>query len=257
MLTLDNISKKYLIPGNRVIVAVDRLSLELTLGAFAVVVGANGAGKSTLFDLIVGHSSVDEGRILIGGVDVTTTAAHKRSRRVTLISQSRSASLPKALTVREVMRLAMESGGGCRNSRLDRACCEKLEGLERNLSRILNSQLWHLSGGEYQLVALAVATVLCEHDGKGHLLLLDEHISQLAPAARDRVVAATVQLVRDRKLTTMLATHSASVAATLGNRQIVLSGGRIHADLTEERRITDADKLRALLVEIATSGNEH
>jgi putative tryptophan/tyrosine transport system ATP-binding protein len=88
-------------------------------------------------------------------------------------------------------------------------------------------------------------------------LLLDEHISQLAPCARDRVVAASVALVRERNLTTMLATHSPSIAAALGNRQIILNKGRIHADLTGDKRINDPDVLRKYLVKIATTDEEN
>ena len=47
MLRLENISKKYVLPGGNALVALDRVSLELERGDFAVVVGANGAGGYT------------------------------------------------------------------------------------------------------------------------------------------------------------------------------------------------------------------
>ncbi|MGD0027254.1 MAG: ATP-binding cassette domain-containing protein [Xanthobacteraceae bacterium] len=249
ILNLHGISKTYLLPDEVVIKAIDNLSLELRRGEFAVIVGANGAGKSTLFDLLAGRTFPDSGRIVLASVDLTHTPPYERARYITLINQARGAGLPRTMTVREVMTLALASAttrGRSKDSELSHE--RRLDSLETGLSRILDSQIWHLSGGEYQFVALAVAWIKCEGTQAGsHLLLLDEHVSNLAPLARERVLEATTRIVKDNALTAMIASHSLDIATNIGNRQIVLANGRIVADLSGNHRITEPTRLRALL----------
>jgi putative ABC transport system ATP-binding protein len=231
------------------------LSLSLEPGEFVVLVGANGAGKTTLFEIIAGRIRPDAGRILLNGVDITGIPAHRRSRCVTLVSQQRGAGLPQAMTIYEVMRLTAETCGAESDAR---SIAAKLDALEPGLSRILENQVRYVSGGEYQLVCLAVAALLCEANrGNEHVLLLDEHVSQLAPGARDRVLGATRKLVETRQLTTILATHSPSVAVSVGTRQVVLAGGMVAADLKAEKRLRDYEMLREFLKEIERKDMEH
>ena len=67
MLSIKNISKTF-DPGTvHEKTALRHLSLEMTTGDFATIVGSNGAGKSTLFNAITGAFYVDEGNIILGG----------------------------------------------------------------------------------------------------------------------------------------------------------------------------------------------
>ena len=71
MLTLDHISKTFnpgTINEKR---ALDGLSLHLKPGDFVTVIGGNGAGKSTMLNAVAGVWPVDDGRIILDGVDVT------------------------------------------------------------------------------------------------------------------------------------------------------------------------------------------
>jgi putative ABC transport system ATP-binding protein len=251
MLRLKQVTKSFRLPYGTIIKAVDKLSLSIAKTDFAVVVGPNGAGKSTLFDLISGRSYVDSGQIFFNNMDITFRPAHKRSRYITLISQLRGAGLPRAMTVREAIRLALEAGRRPLGTSIDKCISERLEVLEPGLSRLLTNQIWHLSGGEYQLVALSVATILCEQSTDGlHIILLDEHVSQLAPKARDRVLRATTDLVNRQHLTALLATHSPVIATSLGNRQIVIANGRVVIDRSGADRINDVKDFREILLEV-------
>lgn len=252
MLKLDGICKTFRLPNNRAVIALDNVTLQLDAGDFAVIIGANGSGKSTLFDLIAGKTYATYGKVSIKDVDITRMAPHHRSKYITLISQSRDAGLPRAMTVEEVLQLALERRGIKSQQRFISDITQKLDRLEPGLSKIIGTQVWNLSGGEYQLVALTVADAICEGHEDGHLLLLDEHVSQLAPAARDRVVTATCELVRNKGITTMISTHSPSVATSIGNRQIILSEGRIYRDIKGNDIIRDPVILRGLLVGIAS-----
>lgn len=248
MLDIKNLKKEFNLPYGSTLRAVDDLSVTLKKGDFAIVIGPNGAGKSTLFDLVAGRMFPDSGHILFEGRDITYHPPHKRSGSITLISQMRGAGLPKAMTVREVMRLALEMKRSSKSSSIDKKIISRLEDLEPGLSKIADNQVWHLSGGEYQLVALSVATVLCELSENGnHIILLDEHISQLAPDAKDRVLSATTDLIGRESITAMLATHSPDIAIRIGNRQIVMANGRIISDYSGGQVIKNVSVLRDVL----------
>lgn len=252
MLTLSQINKWYYLPGGKRIKAVDCVSLTLDTGDFAVLVGANGAGKSTIFGIIAGLITADEGKITFNNEDITIIPPHKRARYLTLITQGRGGGLPRSMTVKEVINLALETYRASKWGTNKQEIIDRLEAIEPGLSQVSENQIWHLSGGEYQLVALVVAKILCElNENKNHILLVDEHVSQLAPAARDRVILATKKLVNEQHLVAILSTHSETVATSLGNRQIILEKGRIAYDFSGEKKLNNSTELRQLLCECA------
>ena len=68
------------------------------------------------------------------------------------------------------------------------------------------------------------------------LLLLDEHTAALDPATAEKVLEITKQVVGDNKITTMMITHNISSALKVGNRTIMMSGGRVILDISGEER---------------------
>ena len=247
MLQLRDISKRFSVGSNRETVALDHLDFVLGLGEFVVMVGENGSGKSTLFRVVTGEVHADSGRVFFGATDASRMPPHKRARYVTHIHQSRESGLPLSLTVEEVMRLAYESRGfaNARPRSVWQGAAERLERFRYGLSRVLKEQIWNLSGGEHQLVSLAVASVFADGQPKGsHVLLLDEHVSQLDPVAHDVVMEATDRLIRDGELSTIMATHNCELAVRYGDRQIVLSRGRVARDLAGDARIRSAEGLK-------------
>ncbi|MGO8735465.1 MAG: ATP-binding cassette domain-containing protein [Terriglobia bacterium] len=246
MLRLIKISKRFNVNSDREVVALDSLDFELSRGEFVIMVGANGSGKTTLFRIVTGAVAQDGGRVLFGDIDASKMPAHRRARFVTHIQQSRESGLPLSLTVEEVMRLAFESRNEALTSGgvIRQKAQERLESLRKGLGRILKEQIWHLSGGEHQLVNLAVASVFADGKGGGsHVLLLDEHVSQLDPVAHHVVMEATNGLIRERQLSALMATHNVELAARYGDRQVVLSQGRILREFAGESRIRSPEEL--------------
>ena len=251
MLKIDQLIKKFPLPNGSVITALDGFSLTLSKGDFAVIIGPNGSGKSTLFDLIAGRSFANAGRILFDGRDITFTPPHRRASKITLISQSRGSGLPRAMTVREVIELALGTNGISKLKKTAKDVSTELDVLGPGLSGIIDNQIWYLSGGEYQLVALLIAVILCERSEDGnHVLLLDEHISQLAPDAKDRVLRVTTELIARKHLTAVLATHDPDVATVTGNRQLIIKKGKLDRDYSGEERIRDVADLRCIIKDI-------
>lgn len=79
-----------------------------------------------------------------------------------------------------------------------------------------------LSGGQRQALTLLMATVVTPK-----LLLLDEHTAALDPATAEKVLDLTKKIVKERKITCLMVTHNMSQALELGNRTLMMSGGRV------------------------------
>ena len=77
------------------------------------------------------------------------------------------------------------------------------------------------------------------------VLLLDEHTAALDPAAAEKVLAITREIVSREKLTTLMITHNIQSALSMGTRTIMMNAGKIILDVTGEERahMTVADLL--------------
>jgi branched-chain amino acid transport system ATP-binding protein len=87
--------------------AVDRVDLEVSAGEIVGIIGPNGAGKTTLFDLVSGFLRADDGRVLLGGADVTRMSPARRSRHG-LGRSFQDGRLFPAMTVTEALGVACE-----------------------------------------------------------------------------------------------------------------------------------------------------
>ena len=176
-------------------IALDGVSLTLTTGEFAVVIGGNGAGKSTFLNVVAGDARPDSGTIRIQGEDVTAHPTHKRARDVARVFQDPSVGTAGSMTIEENLSLA-ERRGRCNGLRggLNQAGRERyrarLADFGLGLEDRLGQKVELLSGGQRQSLALAMATLR-----PPTLLLLDEHTAALDPRAADLVMRATVDAV--------------------------------------------------------------
>lgn len=255
MLRIENVTKRFNHGGEREVLALDAVHLAVGTGSFAMLVGENGSGKSTLLNVITGFCFPDQGKVFLGEIDVSAMPAHQRARNVTRIFQARESGLPRAMTVFEILRLAIEARE--RTARSVKACHSEikssLESIRNGLSNVMPEQVWNLSGGEHQLVNLAVATVLAGRESnRKHVLLLDEHVSQLDPGARETVMAATDALIARTRVAAIMATHDCELATRFGNRQIVMGHGRVFKDLEEGCRMR-SPRMLSDLIRLASS----
>ena len=97
-----------------------------------------------------------------------------------------------------------------------------------------------LSGGQRQALALMMATV-----NPPKLLLLDEHTAALDPATAEKVLELTREIVETDRLTCLMVTHNMQTALELGNRTLMMDGGRIifDAEGVERAKLTVPDLL--------------
>lgn len=238
MLEIRHISKTFN-PGTvNEKTALNDLSLTLADGDFATIVGSNGAGKSTLFNAIAGDFFLDEGSIFLAGDDITYLPAYRRSRRIGRLFQDPMRGTAPHMTIEENLALAYLRAGRAQRatfSRISRKDKEffrqRLALLDMGLEDRMKQPVGLLSGGQRQALTLLMATLVTPR-----LLLLDEHTAALDPATAEKVLALTSRIVAEQKITCLMVTHNMRQALELGNRTLMMNGGKIVFDVRGEER---------------------
>ena len=227
--------------------ALQGLNLHLKPGDFVTVIGGNGAGKSTMLNSISGAYEVDEGQILIDGVDVTHLPEYKRAQFIGRVFQDPMMGTAATMQIEENLALAARRGkfrglrtGITKKEREEYK--EKLKILELGLEDRLTAKVGLLSGGQRQALTLLMATLQ-----EPKLLLLDEHTAALDPKTAAKVLEATQRIVSRSNLTTLMITHNMRDAITYGNRLIMMYDGRVVVDVSgEEKKNLTVEQLLAL-----------
>ena len=237
MLELNNLHKTFN-PGTvNEKVALNGVSLHMEAGDFATIVGSNGAGKSTMFNAITGGFIADEGSIVLGGQDITFAPEYERSKVIGHLFQDPLKGTAPNMTIEENLALAYLRAGTAphaifsRISRKDKELFrEKLALLNMGLEDRMKQPVGLLSGGQRQALTLLMALVTPK------LLLLDEHTAALDPATAEKVLELTKSIVAEKKITCLMVTHNMHQALELGNRTLMMDGGRIVFDVKGEER---------------------
>jgi ABC-type Fe3+/spermidine/putrescine transport system ATPase subunit len=179
------------------------------------LLGPSGSGKTTTLRLLAGFERPDAGRVWVENEEVTRL--EPVARRFGMVFQHYA--LFPHLDVGENVAFGLESlriSGGELAGRVAQALTlVDLAGFERR-------RIAQLSGGQQQRVALARALA-----PEPRVLLLDEPLSNLDPALRERTRGEIRELIQRVGITTVLVTHEQEEAFDLGDRVAVLRGGRL------------------------------
>ena len=196
--------------------ALEPVTLDVGQGETVVLLGPSGCGKTTTLRIIAGLEQPDPGgRVLFAGEDVTATSIERRN--VGMVFQS-YALFPN-------MNVAENIGYGLRIRRM-RAAERKARVAElvalTGIEGLEHRRIDQLSGGQRQRVALARAVAV-----RPRVLLLDEPLTALDAALRERLRGELNRLLRTLGITAVYVTHDQAEAMTLGDRIVVMSKGRI------------------------------
>ena len=236
MLEIQNIHKTFN-PGTiNEKVALNGVNLNLNPGDFVTIIGGNGAGKSTTLNAIAGVWSVDEGKIIIDGVDITKLSEHKRALYLGRVFQDPMTGTAATMSIEENMAIAARRGErrglgwGITKKERERYK-EALKELDLGLEDRLSSKVGLLSGGQRQAITLLMAALK-----KPKLLLLDEHTAALDPKTAAKVLAISDKIIQEHQLTAMMVTHNMKDAIAHGNRLIMMHEGKIIYDVAGEEK---------------------
>ena len=190
-------------------------SVQLGEGEILALLGLSGSGKTTALRLLAGFETPDHGKILLDGADVTAMAPEKRGFGMVFQHYA----LFPHMTVAQNVAFGLESRGW-EKTRI-RARIDEMLALV-HLGGFGERRVSAISGGQQQRVALARALA-----PEPRLLLLDEPLSNLDPALREKTRGELRAAVRRLGITTVLVTHEQEEAFHVGDRIAVLHQGRL------------------------------
>lgn len=216
------------------VTAVDRLSLSVDPGEFVTLLGPSGCGKTTALRIIAGFEEAEEGTLRFRGEDVTRFTPQRRGFGMVFQNYA----LFPHLSVLENVAF------GLRVRKVPKA--EIPRRVEAALARVDLAgygarAVQALSGGQQQRVALARALAI-----EPPLILLDEPLSNLDAALRERTRTEIRRLVKELGITALFVTHDQEEAFDLSDRIAVMNAGRLRQMGTpEELYRTPADRFVA------------
>ncbi|WAJ28347.1 ABC transporter ATP-binding protein [Antarcticirhabdus aurantiaca] len=218
-LSVSNVSLVYAGGRGREVVALDRVSLDVSPNEFCVIVGPSGCGKSSLLYLIAGLNEATSGQMAVNGVSV-----HEPGPDRGMVFQGYT--LFPWLTVRQNIEYGPKRQG--------MSAAERSGIVDRYLAEIGLTQFAEhypamLSGGMRQRVAIARA--LANDPG---VLLMDEPFGALDSQTRATMQKLLLRIWEQHKKTVLFVTHDIDEALLLGDRVVVMSArpGRIKAELS-------------------------
>lgn len=194
---------------------LDDVSLTLESGGLYVLLGQTGAGKTSLMRVMAGLDRPTEGRILVGGEDVTGRSIRRRNVAMVYQQFVNYPSFTVYDNIASPLRLK-----GMRRAEIDRKVRETAELL--HIEGLLDRLPAELSGGQQQRCAIARALVK-----EAELLLLDEPLVNLDYKLREELRAELRALFARRDAIVVYATTEPMEALIMGGNVVVMGEGRV------------------------------
>jgi len=214
LIELKNASK-YFKQGNRIIKAVDNVSLKVDQGEFVVIVGASGSGKSTLMQLMGGLDTASSGEVTVEGKNIQKMKeielAKLRQNTFGFIFQNFN--LIPTLTAQENVEAPVIDKDGSKKA------YEMLVkvGLADRADHLPNL----LSGGEQQRVAIARALI-----NNPDIIFADEPTGNLDSKTGEEIIAILKDLNKKEGKTVVMITHDLD-AKKIADKLISIKDGKI------------------------------
>lgn len=198
------------------------LSFALDRGELFTILGPNGAGKSTLLNCVTAVRPPQQGRVLLGGTDVTGLPPRTRARRVAYVPQTSTVSY--AYTVLDYVLMGRAPHLGLLQQPGDEDRAAAIAALHLlGIAELADRPCTQVSGGQRQLASIAKAVVQ-----DPELIVFDEPTAALDHGNQARVLHLLKDLSR-RGFGIISTTHNPNHAILLGGSAGVLTRtGRFH-----------------------------
>jgi putative spermidine/putrescine transport system ATP-binding protein len=197
------------------VTAVDGVDLDILDGEFFSMLGPSGSGKTTVLRLIAGFESPTQGRIMLGGVDVTGRPPFARDVNTVFQDYALFPHMSVLQNVEYGLRVTKVPRRECRARALEALDTVRLSGFG-------DRRPHQLSGGQRQRVALARALV-----NRPKVLLLDEPLGALDLKLRREMQIELKQMQRELGITFVFVTHDQEEALTMSDRIAVFRDGLV------------------------------
>jgi branched-chain amino acid transport system ATP-binding protein len=219
------------------------VNLNVPKGGLVALLGGNGTGKSTTLKSIVGLVGVQEGKVLLDGVDIDAVPAEQRSALgLSMVPQGKE--VFASMSVEENLLM------GAFHRRKDRVgIAEDLESVYQRFKRLRERRKVNagmLSGGERQMLSIGRSLM-----ARPTMLLLDEPSAALAPRVVEEIAEAILAL-RELGLTLLLVEQNVGMALDIADYIYVIRGGKI----AYERAVGDGVAMEELQ-EFYLGGKDH
>jgi len=194
---------------------LDQISFEVPIGQVLVILGNSGAGKSKLLEVVAGLRKNRTGKIIYGGRDLSRL--EPQERKIGFVFQD-YALFPHMTAAENIL-----FGLNARQAPIsEQKKWLKLVAVELKIDHLLKRFPAELSGGQQQRVALARCMVL-----RPEILLLDEPLSALDAANRERLIMLMKRIQKKYRVTMLYVTHDHNEARFMGDQILVIDQGRV------------------------------
>lgn len=211
---------------------VDGVSFDVDEAEIVGLLGANGAGKTTSFRMTCGIVDPDQGRVTLGGLDVTSWPMYRRAREGGMGYLAQESSVFRKLTVEQNLIGVMELLGFDSKTRKKR-CDDLLE--QFRITHIRKSRAGSLSGGERRRLEIARCLV-----SNPLIILLDEPFTGIDPVTIQGI-QAIIRELKARGISILITDHQVRETLQITDRSYVVDKGTILCQGTPEEVISNPE----------------
>ena len=197
---------------------VDGVDFEVQRGEIVGLLGPNGAGKTTCFRMTCGMIEPREGKVILGGTDVTNWPMYRRARDGGMGYLAQESSVFRKLTVEQNLLGMMEMLGASR-----KVCQSRCDQLLKHfdITHLRKSRAQSLSGGERRRLEIARCLV-----SDPQIILLDEPFTGIDPVTI-HTIQDIIRDLRDQGISMLITDHQVRETLQITDRSYVIRNGKV------------------------------
>jgi energy-coupling factor transport system ATP-binding protein len=203
--------------------AIQDVSIEIPSGTYMAIIGHTGSGKSTVLQHLNALLQPSAGSVNIGDRVIKSNQKNKDLKavrqKVGIVFQFPEHQLFEETVEKDIMFGPMNFGVSEKEARLRARTALKHVGLPEE---ILEKSPFDLSGGQMRRIAIAGVLAM-----EPEVIVLDEPTAGLDPRGRKEIMDMFYQLHKERKLSTILVTHSMEDAAKYADQIVIMQQGKV------------------------------